>query len=151
MLATLAPLIPGAQHWPQFTYNVNAYQARLSMVEVQSSASIFFAGMAGTRLPIAVAHGEGFADFSRQGNAAEVTAVLRFTDNHGQVTERFPFNPNGSPQGLAGVTTADGRFTAFMPHPERVFRNVQLSYSPLGKDGDSPWLRLWQNARHWLG
>jgi phosphoribosylformylglycinamidine synthase len=151
MLATLAPLIPGAQHWPQFTYNVNAYQARLSMVEVQSSASIFFAGMAGTRLPIAVAHGEGFADFSRQGNTAEVAAVLRFTDNHGQVTERFPFNPNGSPQGLAGVTTADGRFTAFMPHPERVFRNVQLSYSPLGKDGDSPWLRLWQNARHWIG
>lgn len=145
-------MIPGADAWPAFTRNASEqYEARLSMVEVLDSPSIFLRGMAGSRLPVAVAHGEGFANFAHQGDAARVHAAMRFVDGHGAPTQRYPANPNGSPGGLTGVTTADGRFTAWMPHPERVFRNVQLSWSPFGVDGDSPWMRLWQNARHWLG
>jgi phosphoribosylformylglycinamidine synthase len=152
MMAALAPMIPGAEAWPLFTRNASEqYEARLALVEVLDSPSIFFAGMAGSRLPIAVAHGEGYADFTKQGDAARVIAAMRFVDHHGRATERYPFNPNGSPQGLTAVTTADGRFTALMPHPERVFRNAQFSWSPFGADGDSPWMRLWQNARRWLG
>ena len=107
--------------------------------------------MAGSRLPIAVAHGEGFADFSQRGDAAAVHRAMRFVDHHGAATEAYPFNPNGSPGGLTAVTTADGRFTALMPHPERVFRNVQMSWTPGAPTHSSPWLRLFTNARRWVG
>jgi len=155
MFAELAQIIPGAVHWPRFTPNQSErFEARLSMVEVQESPSLFFKGMAGARAPIAVAHGEGFADFSQQGNASQVLSAMRFVDNHGRPTQTYPFNPNGSPNGLTAVTTADGRFTAMMPHPERVFRKLQFSHYPtnLPQDGStnfSLWMDLWRNARAW--
>ncbi len=152
MLAALAPIIPGADAWPRFTRNQSEqFEARLSLVEVLESPSVFFQGMAGSRLPIAVAHGEGFANFARQGDAARVIPAMRFVDHHGQPTEAYPFNPNGSPGGLTSVTTADGRFTALMPHPERVFRNVQMSWTSGDRSQHSPWLRMFQNARKALG
>jgi phosphoribosylformylglycinamidine synthase len=152
MLAELADIIPGAQAWPRFTTNRSErYEARLSQVEVLESPSLFFAGMAGSRLPIAVAHGEGYANFAYRGDAQKVIAAMRFTDHHGRPTETYPFNPNGSPQGLTAVTTADGRFTALMPHPERVFRNVQLSWTSGDRSALSPWMRIWRNARRWVG
>ncbi|MFN3861162.1 MAG: phosphoribosylformylglycinamidine synthase [Roseateles sp.] len=152
MLAALAPIIPGAAAWPRFTRNRSEqFEARLSLVEVLESPSVFFQGMAGSRLPIAVAHGEGFANFARQGDASQVIAAMRFVDHHGQATEAYPFNPNGSPGGLTAVTTPDGRFTALMPHPERVFRNVSMSWTSGDKSAHSPWLRMFQNARKALG
>ena len=152
MFAELAEIIPGAQDWPRFTQNQsNRFEARLSMVEVLESPSLFLQGMAGSRLPIAVAHGEGFANFSERGNAAHALAAMRFVDNHGQPTEQYPFNPNGSAGGLTAVTTADGRFTAMMPHPERVFRNVQMSWTNGDKSAFSPWMNVWRNARKWVG
>jgi phosphoribosylformylglycinamidine synthase len=158
MLAALAQMIPGAQHWPRFTRNQSEkYEARLSLVEIVESPSIFLKGMAGARLPVAVAHGEGYADFRRQGDAAHVLRAMRFVDHRGQPTEAYPFNPNGSPDGLTAVTTADGRFTALMPHPERVTRNVMLSWHPerwgdADTGGvDSPWMRFFRNARVSLG
>ena len=158
MLAALAPMIPGAEHWPRFTRNQSEkYEARLSLVEVLPSPSIFLSGMAGSRLPVAVAHGEGFADFRRQGDASKVLRAMRFVDHHGQATEAYPFNPNGSPDGLTAVTTVDGRFTALMPHPERVTRNVMLSWHPSvwgEKDSggsDSPWMRFFRQARVAVG
>nr|WP_315193699.1 phosphoribosylformylglycinamidine synthase [uncultured Aquabacterium sp.] len=152
MLAALSPIIPGAQDWPKFTTNQSTrFEARLSQVEVLESPSIFFAGMAGSRMPIAVSHGEGFANFSQRGDAAKVHRAVRFVDHTGAPTEVYPLNPNGSPEGLTGVTTPDGRFTAMMPHPERVFRNVQMSWTS-GNAGDaSPWLRMFRNARKWVG
>lgn len=156
MFAELADIIPGAQDWPRFTQNQsNRFEARLSMVEVLESPSIFLQGMAGSRLPIAVAHGEGYANFKFRGNADQVIQAMRYVDNHGQPTEQYPFNPNGSAGGLTAVTTADGRFTAMMPHPERVFRNIQMSWVDYDKAGGqsafSPWMRVWRNARKWLG
>ena len=151
MFAELADIIPGAQDWPRFTTNQSErFEARLSMVEVLPSPSLFFQDMAGSRLPIAVAHGEGYANFKYRGNADKAISALRFVDNWGAATEAYPANPNGSPAGLTAVTTADGRFTAMMPHPERVFRNVQMSYTPGDMSSHSPWLRMWQNARRWL-
>jgi phosphoribosylformylglycinamidine synthase len=151
MFAELANIIPGAQHWPRFTTNQSErFEARLSMVEVLPSPSLFFHDMAGSRMPIAVAHGEGFANFKFRGDAQQAIAALRFVDNTGVVTQNYPANPNGSPAGLTAVTTPDGRFTAMMPHPERVFRNVQMSYTPQDVSAYSPWLRMWQNARRWL-
>ena len=120
------------------------------MVEVLPSPSLFFRDMAGSRMPIAVAHGEGFANFKYRGRAQEAVAAMRFVDNMGKPTEDYPANPNGSPGGLTAVTTPDGRFTAMMPHPERVFRNVQMSYTPGEVSAFSPWLRMWQNARRWV-
>ncbi|MDZ7590877.1 MAG: phosphoribosylformylglycinamidine synthase [Rubrivivax sp.] len=152
MMAALSPLIPGTQAWPRFTRNRSQqFEARLSLVEVLESPSLFFTGMAGSRLPIAVAHGEGYADFSQRGDAAAVHCAMRFVDPHGQATETYPANPNGSPAGLTAVTTADGRFTALMPHPERVFRNVQMSWRGEGDiSAPSPWMRMFHNARTWL-
>jgi len=151
MFAELADIIPGAQHWPRFTTNQSErFEARLSMVEVLPSPSLFFQDMAGSRMPIAVAHGEGFANFKFRGNAQQAIAAMRFVDNTGAVSENYPANPNGSPAGLTAVTTPDGRFTAMMPHPERVFRNVQMSYTPEDVSAFSPWLRMWQNARRWV-
>ena len=152
MFAELADIIPGAESWPRFTTNQSErFEARLSMVEVLDSPSLFFAGMAGSRLPIAVAHGEGYANFDGRGNAAQAIAAMRFTDNHGQPTQAYPFNPNGSASGLTAVTTADGRFTAMMPHPERVFRNIQMSWTSGNPGALSPWMQLWHNARKWVG
>ena len=152
MFAELADIIPGAQDWPRFTTNQSErFEARLSMVEVLESPSLFFKGMAGHRLPIAVAPGEGFANFKYRGNADKAIAAMRFTDNHGAATEAYPFNPNGSPGGLTAVTTADGRFTAMMPHPERVFRNIQMSWTNGDPAAFSAWMQLWHNARQWVG
>jgi phosphoribosylformylglycinamidine synthase len=151
MMAALSPLIPGASAWPKFTRNKSEqFEARLSMVEVLDSPSLFFAGMAGSRLPIAVAHGEGFADFSQRGDAKTVQRAMRFVDNHGHATQAYPANPNGSPDGLTAVTTADGRFTVLMPHPERVFRQVQMSWRSGDVSAHSPWMRMFHNARAWL-
>jgi len=152
MFAELADIIPGAEAWPRFTTNQSErFEARLSMVEVLESPSLFLQGMAGSRLPIAVAHGEGYANFKYRGKPAEAIAAMRFVDHFGAATEAYPFNPNGSPQGLTAVTTADGRFTAMMPHPERVFRNVQMSWTSGDKSEFSPWMRIWRNARKWVG
>ena len=152
MFAALSSIIPGAQDWPRFTRNKSEqFEARLSLVEVLDSPSLFFTGMAGSRLPIAVAHGEGLADFSQRGNAAAVHRAMRFVDHHGAATEAYPFNPNGSPGGLTAVTTADGRFTALMPHPERVFRHVQMSWTTGDRSAPSPWMRMFGNARRWVG
>ncbi len=152
MFAELADIIPGAQHWPRFSTNLSErFEARLSMVEVLESPSLFLTGLAGARLPIAVAHGEGYANFRYRGDASKAIAAMRFTDNHGLATEAYPFNPNGSPGGLTAVTTADGRFTAMMPHPERVFRNIQMSWTNLPPEQHSPWMQLWHNARRWVG
>ncbi|MDP3110189.1 phosphoribosylformylglycinamidine synthase [Hydrogenophaga sp.] len=151
MFAELADIIPGAEAWPRFTTNQSErFEARLSMVEVLESPSLFLQGMAGSRLPIAVAHGEGYANFHHRGDAAKVIAAMRFTDNTGAATEQYPFNPNGSPGGLTAVTTADGRFTAMMPHPERVFRNIQMSWTDQDPSGHSAWMQLWHNARKWV-
>jgi len=154
MMAALAPMIPGAEFWPRFTRNRSEkYEARLSMVEVLDSPSLFFSGMAGTRVPVAVAHGEGFANFLAQGDQARVQAAARFLDNRGVATEAYPYNPNGSPGGLTSVTTQDGRFTVMMPHPERVTRSVMMSWAPEQwgeKDSGgaySPWMRMFRNAR----
>jgi phosphoribosylformylglycinamidine synthase len=151
MMAALSSIIPGTQAWPTFTRNRSEqFEARLSLVEVLDSPSLFFTGMAGSRLPIAVAHGEGFADFSQRGDSKAVQRAMRFVDHHGRATEAYPFNPNGSPEGLTAVTTPDGRFTALMPHPERVQRNLQMSWSDAGAGdpaGPSPWLRMFHNAR----
>ena len=158
MMSNLAGIIPGAEAWPKFTRNQSEqYEARLVMAEVMASPSIFTQGMAGSHLPIAIAHGEGFANFSQQGNLEALQkqglTALRFVDHTGASTETYPMNPNGSPGGLTGLTTPDGRFTVMMPHPERVFRAVQMSWSPKEwldtPDGASPWMRLFRNARVW--
>nr|WP_283254269.1 phosphoribosylformylglycinamidine synthase [Ramlibacter paludis] len=152
MFAELAEIIPGAEAWPRFTTNRSErFEARLAMVEVLDSPSLFFQGMAGARLPIAVAHGEGYPNFAHRGDASKAIAAMRFVDNHGQPTERYPFNPNGGAGGLTAVTTADGRFTALMPHPERVFRNVQMSWTSGDPSAHSPWMQIWRNARKWVG
>lgn len=164
MMAALSDLIPGAEHWPRFTRNVSEkYEARLLMVKVEESPSLFMSGLHGAVLPVAVAHGEGFANFDLQGNADQLQTVLRYADNRGQVTTDYPANPNGSPGGVAGATTPDGRFTILMPHPERVTRNVAMSWTPeswsdqdpgkqtTNKGGYTPWMRMFQNARVWIG
>jgi phosphoribosylformylglycinamidine synthase len=152
MMSNLKSIIPGAHAWPKFTRNKSEqFEARFAMVEVSDSPSIFFQGMAGTQTPIAVAHGEGFADFSETGNINEALVAMRYVDNQGKLTEAYPYNPNGSPQGITSVTTADGRFSVLMPHAERVFRSVQQSWHPESWGEDSPWMRMFRNARKWVG
>lgn len=152
MMSNLKSIIPGAHAWPKFTRNKSEqFEARFGMVELADSPSIFFDGMAGTQSPIAIAHGEGYADFSLTGSLNDVIVAMRYVDNYGQQTERYPFNPNGSPQGIASVTTADGRFTVMMPHAERVFRTVQHSWAPEAWGEVSPWMRMFRNARKWVG
>ncbi|WP_131103384.1 phosphoribosylformylglycinamidine synthase [Ornithinimicrobium sufpigmenti] len=151
MFAALAGLIPGAQAWPRFVRNRSEqYEARLSQVEVLDSPSILFSGMAGSHLPIAVAHGEGRADFSAQGDPSTVHAAMRYVDGQNRPATAYPANPNGSPDGLTAVTTPDGRFTAVMPHAERVTRNAQLSWTAGPLEQDGPWLRMFRNARVWV-
>ena len=152
MMSNLKSIIPGAQAWPKFTRNKSEqFEGRFAMVEVADSPSIFFAGMAGTQTPIAVAHGEGFADFSQTGSIGEALVAMRWIDNKGQATEAYPYNPNGSPQGITAVTTPDGRFTVMMPHAERVFRTVTHSWHPDSWGEYSPWMRMFRNARKWVG
>ncbi len=152
MLSQLKSIVPGAEHWPQFVRNASEqYEARLVTLEVLDSPSIFFAGMAGSRLPVAVAHGEGRTVFDDPSDLKHAIASVRFVDNRGDATERFPLNSNGSPLGNAGFTAADGRVTILMPHPERVFRSVQLSWRPREWGEDSPWMRMFRNARVWVG
>jgi phosphoribosylformylglycinamidine synthase len=152
MLAQLKDLIPGAEHWPRFLRNRSEqFEARLSLVEVVESPSVLLAGMAGSRLPVAVAHGEGRVAFD-DGDPASVPGVaLRYVDNRGRFTERYPENPNGSPAGITGLTNRDGRVTIMMPHPERVFRTVQHSWHPPEWGETGPWMRLFRNARKWAG
>ena len=154
MMSNLHALIPGAAGWPHFIKNKSEqFEARVAMVEVMQSPSLFFDGMAGSRLPVAVAHGEGYTEFAGDAaiKAAQPLVALRFVDNLGHATERYPFNPNGSPQGITGLTTPDGRFTILMPHPERVFRTVQHSWHPQAWGEDAPWLRMFRNARRRVG
>jgi phosphoribosylformylglycinamidine synthase len=156
MLTTLAELIPGADHWPRFRRNRSAqFEARLSLVEVLPSRSVLLAGMAGSRLLIATSHGEGRAEFAAPGDLAHCEdggqLAIRYVDNRGQPAERYPANPNGSPGGLAGLCSADGRVTAFMPHPERLLRTLNHSFAPRDWGEDGPWLRLFRNARAFVG
>jgi phosphoribosylformylglycinamidine synthase len=154
MMASLRDLIPGAEAWPHFVRNrSDQFEARLVMVEVTRSPSLFFSGMEGSRLPIVVAHGEGYAEFSDEGQlqAALPLVTLRYIDHRGAPTEIYPYNPNGSPRGITGLTTRDGRFTILMPHPERLFRTVQFSWHPDEWGEDGPWLRMFRNARKWIG
>jgi phosphoribosylformylglycinamidine synthase len=154
MMSNLHEIIPGAEHWAHFARNRSEqFEARFVMVEVQPSPSIFFSGMAGSRMPIVVSHGEGYADFGddKRLKAAQKLITLRYVDNRGNATEAYPLNPNGSPQGITGLTTRNGRFTIMMPHPERVFRAVQNSWHPYGWQENGAWLKMFQNARKWVG
>ncbi len=155
MMSALSEIIPGTEHWPRFVRNRSEqFEGRLSLVEVVESPSLFFAGMAGARIPIAVAHGEGRAEFANPGSLDALVRdrllSLRFVQNDGQPAQRYPANPNGSPGGLTGITTPDGRVTLLMPHPERVFRSAQNSWHPDEWGEDSPWMRIWRNARVWV-
>ena len=141
-------MIPGTDAWPQFLRNKSEqFEARLNLVEIEKSASVFLSGMAGSRLPIATSHGEGralFADTTTQGSAQ---VALRYVDNYGAVADAYPANPNGSVDGICGLTSTDGRATIMMPHPERVVRTTQNSWHPDTWGDDSPWLRIFRNAR----
>ncbi|HLA33757.1 MAG TPA: phosphoribosylformylglycinamidine synthase [Rhodocyclaceae bacterium] len=156
MMAHLAAIIPGAAHWPTFERNRSEqFEARVTMVEIPESPSLFLAGMAGSRLPVVVSHGEGRAVFA---GAQKSALALRYIDHRGAVAQTYPANPNGSPDGVAGVTSDDGRFTIMMPHPERTFRKVQMSWQPphWAQDAkyasdDGPWMQMFRNARRWVG
>jgi phosphoribosylformylglycinamidine synthase len=154
MMSNLHQIIPGTDHWPHFVRNASEqFEARFVMLEVMPTPSLFFDGMHGSRIPVALAHGEGYAEFRDAGQlaAAAPLVALRFVDHRGRACETYPYNPNGSPQGITGLTTADGRFTILMPHPERVWRTAQMSWHP-GEWGDvSPWYRMFANARRFVG
>jgi phosphoribosylformylglycinamidine synthase len=151
-VSNLASIVPGAQDWPTFHRNRSEqFEARFVMVEIPDSPSIFLAGMAGSKLPIVVSHGEGRAVFANDAAKNEAIVALRYVDNRGAVAKTYPFNPNGSPDGIAGLTTADGRFTIMMPHPERIFRTAQMSWHPQGWGEDGPWLTMFRSARKWVG
>ena len=154
MMSALADLVPGASHWPRFVRNRSEqFEARLVQVEIARSPSLFFRGMEGSRLPVATAHGEGYAEFRDAAHLAAARAFvsMRYVDGAGRPASTYPHNPNGSPEGITGLTTADGRFTILMPHPERVWRTAQLSWAPRGWGEASPWLRMFRNARAALG
>ena len=156
MIAGLKELVPGAELWPRFSENLSGqFESRVIMVEKIDSDSILFDGMQGSRMPVVVAHGEGRAEFSGEGDLNRLKATgqwaLRYVDNYGHPTERFPFNPNGSPSGVAGLCAADGRVNIMMPHPERNFRTVTNSWHPKEWGEHGPWLRIFQNARKFIG
>jgi len=153
MMSALRDMIPGASHWPRFVRNKSEqFEGRFVMVEVTRSPSLFFAGMEGSRIPVATAHGEGYAEFRDEAAlaAAQPLVALRFVDHRGNATEAYPYNVNGSPQGITGLTTPDGRYTILMPHPERVHRSVQMSWHPADWPDASPWMRMFRNARTFL-
>jgi phosphoribosylformylglycinamidine synthase len=156
MMANLTELVPDAEAFPRFVRNRSEqFEARLSRVRIEKSPSVLLQGMEGSLLPIAVAHGEGRAEFTTDAARARFEAsgrvALRFVDSHGEVASRYPENPNGSPSGIAAVTSEDGRVTLIMPHPERVFRSVQYSWRPRAWQEDAPWMRLFRNARAFVG
>ncbi len=152
MMSQLKAIIPGAEHWPVFLRNRSEqFEARTALLEVVESPSILLRGMAGSRLPVAVAHGEGRAEFDSAVDQAAVDVALRYVDGDGRVAEQYPLNPNGSPDGITGLTTRDGRVTILMPHPERTPRTLNLSWAPKGWGEDAPWLRMFRNARVWCG
>jgi phosphoribosylformylglycinamidine synthase len=156
MISTLKELIPGAGHWPRFVRNRSEqFEARLALVRIESTPSVLLSEMAGSHLPIAVAHGEGRAEFTDQASRTACensgTVALRFLENDLSIATRYPANPNGSPDGITGLTSLDGRATIMMPHPERVFRTVQCSWAPAEWGEDAGWMRLFRNARQWLG
>jgi phosphoribosylformylglycinamidine synthase len=152
MMAALAELVPGAGDWPRFLRNRSEqFEARVVMVEIPPGPSVFLAGMAGSRIPVVVAHGEGRATFANEAARERALVAARYVDGRGRPAATYPYNPNGSPDGIAGVTTADGRFTILMPHPERMFRTVQCSWHPGEWGEDGPWMRMFRNARVWLG
>ena len=151
MMSQLHELIPGAEAWPRFERNLSEqFEARFVMAEILDSPSLFFEGMAGSMLPIVVSHGEGRVLFRDPAYVNLAPLALRYVDNRGLPTETYPANPNGSPGGATGYTTADGRFTILMPHPERIFRSAQLSWRPDGRGETSPWMRIFANARRWV-
>jgi phosphoribosylformylglycinamidine synthase len=156
MMSNLKSLIPGAENWPHFVNNASErFEARVAMVEVMESPSVLLSDMQGSRMPIAVSHGEGRAEFKQSTQIAELQkhqqVSLRYVDNYGKMTEKYPANPNGSPLGVTGLTSSDGRATIMMPHPERVFRAVSNSWRPKEWQEDSPWMRMFRNARRYLG
>ena len=154
MLSNLHELIPGSDHWPHFVRNQSEqFEGRTALVQVQESDSIFLQGMAGSHMPIAIAHGEGHAEFAsdQQRQACEAKVALRFVDGHGQVTQSYPANPNGSINGITGLTAANGRVTIMMPHPERVYRSCTNSWVDSAWGEDGPWMRMFRNARVWVG
>ncbi|HMB74652.1 MAG TPA: phosphoribosylformylglycinamidine synthase subunit PurQ, partial [Gammaproteobacteria bacterium] len=154
MLAALRQLIPGAQSWPRFVRNrSDQFEARLSLVEVQHSPSVLLRGMEGSRIPVVVSHGEGrarFDDAAQLSACSEQLTTLRFVDHHARRSDTYPFNPNGSPEGITGLCNTDGRVTIMMPHPERVFRTAQFSWHPPQWEFFSPWMRLFDNARSFI-
>ena len=152
MMSQLKDIIPGAEHWPKFLRNAGEqFEARTALLEVVESPSILLRGMAGSRLPVAVAHGEGRAEFDSAVDQAAASIALRYVDGDGRVATQYPLNPNGSPDGITGLTSSDGRVTILMPHPERTPRTVNLSWAPTSWGEDSPWLRMFRNARVWCG
>jgi len=156
MMAALKDLVPGAAHWPRFVGNRSEqFEARLSLVEVTATPSLFLSGMQGSVMPIVVSHGEGRAEFAdeqhRQRCHDSGGIAMSYVDNYGAAATRYPANPNGSPDGIAGLTSSDGRVTIMMPHPERIYRTVQHSWHPEGWAEHGPWMRIWRNARVWLG
>ncbi|AMJ57740.1 MULTISPECIES: phosphoribosylformylglycinamidine synthase [Stenotrophomonas] len=152
MMSQLKDIIPGAEHWPKFLRNASEqFEARTALLEVVESPSILLRGMAGSRLPVAVAHGEGRAEFDSAVDQAAASVALRYVDGDGRVASQYPLNPNGSPDGITGLTSSDGRVTILMPHPERTPRSVNLSWAPSSWGEDSPWLRMFRNARVWCG
>ncbi|HEY5802947.1 MAG TPA: phosphoribosylformylglycinamidine synthase [Lysobacter sp.] len=151
MLSQLKPIIPGASHWPKFLRNASEqFEARLGLLEVVESPSLFFRGMAGSRIQVAVAHGEGRAEFDSPLDQSVAHVALRYVDGNGAVATCYPLNPNGSPDGITGLTSDDGRATILMPHPERTLRSANLSWAPAEWGEDSPWLRMFRNARVWV-
>ena len=152
MMAQLREIIPGAEHWPTFQRNLSEqYEARLALLEVVESPSLFLRGMAGSRIPVSVAHGEGRAEFEVGIDQSAVDVGLRYVTSDGRIADRYPANPNGSPDGIAGLTSRDGRATILMPHPERTLRTANFSWAPRDWPRDSPWLRMFRNARTWVG
>ncbi|MDH3694196.1 MAG: phosphoribosylformylglycinamidine synthase [Gammaproteobacteria bacterium] len=155
MLAALKEIIPGTAHWPKFVRNQSEqFEGRLVMMSIPENRSLFFDGMAGSRFPVVVAHGEGLAEFGDEDDISALIqdklVTMQFMDNYGKITETYPFNPNGSPQGITGLTNDDGRVTTMMPHPERVCRTATNSWQPAEWGDDGPWLRMFRNARVWV-
>jgi phosphoribosylformylglycinamidine synthase len=152
MMAQLKDIIPGAEHWPRFLRNRSEqYEARLAMLEVFETPSLFLQGMAGSRIPVAVAHGEGRAAFANAADAKQALVALRYVDGDGKPAGAYPANPNGSPDAIAGLTTTDGRVTILMPHPERTLRTANYSWAPRDWADEGPWQRIFRNARKWVG
>ena len=151
VMAHLAEIIPGASNFPRFKKNISSqFEARVVMAEISDSPSILFKGMHGSQIPIIVSHGEGFAQFSDKKHLDNIDIAIKYIDNSGNISEQYPYNPNGSPEGIAGVCNTDGRFTILMPHPERTFRTQQMSWHDKSWGETSPWFKMFLNAREFV-